>query len=405
MAAAIGGLLFASAAAYGHDVSPVMLSKYFKYHDFDKQILTAMGHGTGSVLYIRELGSMTSEEVAVLKKYENIGCNPFYFVQRGEIEELGYNCRTFFCTGYLEGPKQCEDTAGKAYGGVVEINRRLNGVKEIPKKKYFEDFAEAARTQAMQRRIDMLNMIRCKPFYMVEFNSVAVSEGYECEELGSFPRYSPANNCIHDWGAAEDEYVCDVDYEENEYQLRLDILGIKMSSASSKSYKSSARSTSSKSSAMSASSVSSNKSPAFFIGEGWMAHEALNRGAWLKLLMMNFKNDMLTKERGCFPDVASQDFAAAVCTARRLKFVAGYPSGRFLPGASVNHAEAIKMLINVQDIELIDSGELPADVPAGSWFAPYVRTAVSLGILSSNDRFRPEALLTRKEAAAWVGLE
>jgi hypothetical protein len=413
----------------------IVLLKNFQLHDFDKSIMDAMTQTTGNILYWREMGSITDDQTKQMHASESIGCNPFYYMKDGAINEAGYNCRSFFCVGYLRGPKVCRDINGQPYGGIVEIERRQTAVQVPPKKVYFKDFSEAVRPAKMTERINSLSAVRCRPYYMIEFNDTAVAEGYECDEVGQYPYYSPKNNCLNDW-KTNLGYVCDNPIRDNEYDIRLEALGVsanlgKNSSSSKRSAGSSASSVSSRSARSSSSSSSSSSfNSASVVGFTDLAptdnayaavaalqlrgiisgypdgtfrpQRSVNRAEWLKMLIPAFRFDAEQKPESCFSDVSTEWFSPFVCAAKRLAWVVGYPDGTFRPDTAVNRAEAIKMLINAMNVPPVTLGDLPSDVPADSWFAPYVRTATVLGIFSPAYPFHPEAPLTRADAAMWI---
>lgn len=127
----------------------------------------------------------------------------------------------------------------------------------------------------------------------------------------------------------------------------------------------------------------------------------VNRAELLKLLIAGLHASENKGEKGCFPDVSDDWYSPFVCAAKRLGWVAGYASGEFKPASTVNRAEAIKMIVSSLTTDLDSSASLPNDVPADSWFAPYVRKAVELGIVIETS-FQPTKVLTRADAAVWI---
>ncbi len=91
--------------------------------------------------------------------------------------------------------------------------------------------------------------------------------------------------------------------------------------------------------------------------------------------------------------------------------VQGYPDWTFRPDQVINRAEFAKIIIGARFTadeinECIDrqgrTGTiLPADVPATSWFAPYVCRAIESGIISGypDGKFRPDRTINFAEAA------
>jgi len=126
--------------------------------------------------------------------------------------------------------------------------------------------------------------------------------------------------------------------------------------------------------------------------------QSLNRAELLKILV---EGKGITPDAGltnCFPDVKNEWFAKYVCYAKEQGWIAGYPDGTFRPSSNVNKVEAIKMLLEVFNV---DTAANPAngpfsDVPLGAWFTNYIHVAKQLGLLEeSGDNYFPSAEITR----------
>lgn len=105
-----------------------------------------------------------------------------------------------------------------------------------------------------------------------------------------------------------------------------------------------------------------------------------------------------------FSDVAADSwYASAVSRAAVSGWVQGYSDGTFRPSASVNRAEALKMLVNASGATEVQTFAPITfrDVHGTDWFYPYVMTAASRGYIQGRSVgvFAPEGLLTRGEAA------
>lgn len=120
----------------------------------------------------------------------------------------------------------------------------------------------------------------------------------------------------------------------------------------------------------------------------------VNRAELLKILV---EGQGVTPDentyKNCFPDVTTDWYAKYVCYAKEKGWVGGYPDGTFRPADSVNKVEALKMLLNSQDIDTETPEEKPfTDVSTTDWFAPYVATAQSLDLLEETGySFSPDS--------------
>ncbi len=81
----------------------------------------------------------------------------------------------------------------------------------------------------------------------------------------------------------------------------------------------------------------------------------------------------------------------------------GYNNGTFMPDQTIKRAEALKVILKALKIQLIaaDSQSLGFyDTDVRQWYATYVKTGVSLGIVHGygDGTFRPDQLVTHSEA-------
>ena len=120
----------------------------------------------------------------------------------------------------------------------------------------------------------------------------------------------------------------------------------------------------------------------------------VNRAELLKILV---EGQGITPDentyKNCFPDVTTEWYAKYVCYAKEEGWVGGYPDGTFRPADSVNKVEALKMLLNSQEIATETPDEKPfTDVAVDDWFAPYVTTAQKLELLEETGySFSPDS--------------
>ena len=84
--------------------------------------------------------------------------------------------------------------------------------------------------------------------------------------------------------------------------------------------------------------------------------------------------------------------------------VGGFPDGTFRPDAAVTRAQFVKMLVLALNLKPGQGTVTFADVPRGSWFAPYAAAAVQAGIVQglSLTRFGPEETITREQLAVLI---
>lgn len=124
----------------------------------------------------------------------------------------------------------------------------------------------------------------------------------------------------------------------------------------------------------------------------------VNRAELLKILV---EGQGITPDenvyKNCFPDVTTDWYAKYVCYAKEEGWVSGYPDGTFRPADPVNKVEALKMLLNSQDVEMDSEAESSfSDVNEEDWFAEYVAKAEELGILEEDgNSFNPDNDRTR----------
>ena len=418
--------------------APVFLAE-FHLHDFDDEVLKLLGYNAGSLSYLRELASITEDQAKARKAYEAIGCNPFYVMQDGKPVEVGYNCRSFFCVGYQKGPKQCQHANGSAYGGVVEINRRLGLVTINDVQKPFADYLVTERTEKMKQRIAELEPLQCIPFYLQEFD-VVVGEGYTCTEIGKYPNYSGKNSCVND-ARNKEGWVCDVPYRGDEFDRRRAILGLPLSTTFSSSSTGSSQSSLSSGSGSSVSQMSSSSSsgrrrrgsggtlssPTLWFPDVIEGHygftaimslartgvirgypdgtfqptKTVNRAEFLHILMNGIHAADLQGEGGCFLDITFDWYTESVCAAKRRGWVGGYSDRKFHPERTMRKAEAIKMVIASLGVSIDSTAELPLGVPGNQWYTPYIRRAVELNILLEPS-FNAAADVTRADTAVWM---
>lgn len=407
----------------------IFLYSSFNLHDYDQAIHDALGYQTGTITYLRELGSLTAEQAAMRRDFEKLGCFPFNVLLNGGVIESGFNCQTFFCVGYTKGPKVCKDREDRAFGGVVEISRRMQVVPVETVKKPFTSFDAADQTPYMKQRVAYLTEVRCEPYYLMLFDS-AVGEGFICEEVGQYPYFSNANDCVSDWRIVG-SFECTTPLRDDEFEQRKQAIDRRGGKSGSGVVDGSGATvvTGSGGSASSVSSFSFSSRPrvavsfpdVLFGQYGYTAimdlagrrivqgyddgsfrpYATVNRAEFAKMLVGGLHREKLLQETGCFPDIRSEWFSSFVCTAKRMSWIMGYPDGRFHPGQTISKAEAMKIIIESLGVPLDSVAALPPGTPDGQWYTPYIRKAMELKLILE-PAFNPDSAVVRADAAVWM---
>ncbi len=112
--------------------------------------------------------------------------------------------------------------------------------------------------------------------------------------------------------------------------------------------------------------------------------DTINRAELMTLLVRSL-DAYVSSSESCFKDVNEEWFAEYVCYAYEQNWVDGYSDRSFKPGDAANTVEVIKMILNVNGVEVDDreSGE--------SWYTPYVEVAQDLDLVSDNLNYSNEA--------------
>ncbi len=95
-------------------------------------------------------------------------------------------------------------------------------------------------------------------------------------------------------------------------------------------------------------------------------------------------------------------FKDAIAQLTEDEVIEGYEDGTFKPEQEINRVEALKMIFEANEIELTDEDitlNFP-DTDSSEWYAPYLKTGLSEGIVAGHDDgyFRPEDTVNRVEA-------
>ncbi len=102
-----------------------------------------------------------------------------------------------------------------------------------------------------------------------------------------------------------------------------------------------------------------------------------------------------------FKDIPpSHQFANAIENLKQQRVIDGYEDGTFRPQGTLNRAEAVKILINGNNVSLAKmEGSRFSDVPTQAWFTDFVNTASERGIIKGypDGLFHPAKEISRAE--------
>lgn len=134
----------------------------------------------------------------------------------------------------------------------------------------------------------------------------------------------------------------------------------------------------------------------------FMPDEEITRAEFLKIILLNADEDMddYDDENEPFDDVHSSDwFEKYVVAGYELDLID--KEDEFRPHDTINRAEAVTMLVRLADVSTSSSSTVFDDVDTWDWYAKYVRSAYSYGIIEgyNDNTFRANNPLTRGEAA------
>lgn len=134
-------------------------------------------------------------------------------------------------------------------------------------------------------------------------------------------------------------------------------------------------------------------------------NKLVGRAEFLKMLFETAHVDVPESAFSyAFPDTRDGEwYSKYVFYAKNLDIIEGYPDNSFRPTGPVNLAEALKMMLQITDIELKENLNVWfGDVDITDWFSRYIQTAYREGILDNiqpQQNVNPGRLLTRGEVA------
>lgn len=111
----------------------------------------------------------------------------------------------------------------------------------------------------------------------------------------------------------------------------------------------------------------------------------------------------ITSPGKTFPDIAFSDQITAIEALAARGIIDGKSDGNFDPEGSMTRAEFATIVVRALGLTPA-ANDTFTDVPASSWYAPYVGTASSFGLINGvgGGRFNPDGTITRQEAAVMV---
>ena len=136
----------------------------------------------------------------------------------------------------------------------------------------------------------------------------------------------------------------------------------------------------------------------------------INRAEAVKVLVESkfdatLTNKSLNKELNhryiIFPDVKTGEwFSKYVEMAYQNKIVNGYPDGTFKPANQINFAEALKIILETNNVDLSTVSYKPNSllhIKRGDWFEPYFTYAYEHNLINQSKFYHPAQLITRGE--------
>ncbi|MBU0667499.1 S-layer homology domain-containing protein, partial [Patescibacteria group bacterium] len=139
-------------------------------------------------------------------------------------------------------------------------------------------------------------------------------------------------------------------------------------------------------------------------GTTFVPDATLTRAEMVKIALLTFGHQVDSADtQTSFSDIPSTEwYAPYIAAAENAGIVGGYEDGTFRPDASVNRAEALKILLKASGIDMTSEASAPfMDVSTTAWYAQYVNFAYANGIVSGKTStiFAPEDNVTRAEMA------
>lgn len=133
------------------------------------------------------------------------------------------------------------------------------------------------------------------------------------------------------------------------------------------------------------------------------AGQTVTNGAGLEGKNADVKAVPLTKPGTTFDDIAYSDAVTAIEALASRAIISGAGDGSFAPDKTMTRAEFATIVVKALGLT-VTAADTFSDVASTSWYAPYVGTASTYGIVNgkSATAFDPTGTITRQEAAVMV---
>lgn len=117
----------------------------------------------------------------------------------------------------------------------------------------------------------------------------------------------------------------------------------------------------------------------------------------------DIKKTPVTAPGTTFGDIVGHKNKTAIEALASRGIILGYDTGYFGPNDTMTRAQFATIVVKALGLPTAKTGNFK-DIPASAWYAPYVGTAYTYGIVNgrSTTVFDPDGLITREEASAMV---
>lgn len=102
-------------------------------------------------------------------------------------------------------------------------------------------------------------------------------------------------------------------------------------------------------------------------------------------------------EKVTFPDITGHWAKESIEQLASQGYVNGFPDKNFHPDDNITRAEYVAIIVRTAGLNTVSYKDSFSDIAKEQWYAAYVQTALENNIISQDDTFRPDALITREE--------